>query len=527
MRNEHNAGQLNSPQLTDGDFVIEFFEAFCRATEGEHAGELMQLELFQKQLLLDLFELRPDYRRRYRKALIGMPRKNAKSYLGSGLALYLLIADGEPGAEVYSCAGDKEQAKIVFNSARRMVELEPELSSILKPYRDAIEYKATDSVYRALSAEAFTKEGLNPSGVIFDEVHVQPNRELWTVMTMGSGTRRQPLVVGITTAGYDLDTLCGELYLHGKKVESGEVEDPTFFFRWWEPKDPKCDYRDPKVWTEANPALGKFLYIEDLEDAVKPPTTENEFRRYRLNQWTTTAEAWLPFGAWDACKDESLNLDPALPVHVGIDVGLKHDSSGVVAAQKQSERTVIRGRIWENPFPPDDKRHGDWKLDIAEVEEYLRQLFLRFPVPACEIDGKVKPGPEFCYDPFFFERSAQLLEKSGAGLEGEDAAPFSPGLAMVEFPQTDSRMCPASQQFYQMIIEKVIAHDGDPGLKRHVGNVIADQKPRGTYRMSKPKGSKKKIDSAIAAAIAAHRAQEPAPEVRRSVYERRGIVSAG
>lgn len=509
---------------SDGGFVADFFESFCRHTEGEHEGELIRLEPFQRKLLEDLFELRPNGLRRYRKALVGMPRKNAKSTIGSGLALFGLVADNEPGAQVFSCAGDKDQAKVVFGSAKRMVEKEPELASILKTYRDVIEYPVTGSVYRALSAEAYTKEGLNPSMVIFDEVHVQPSRELWDVMNLGSGTRRQPLIVGITTAGFDPDTICGELYRYGKKVESGEISDPAFFFRWWEPADPKCDWRDPAVWAQVNPALGKFLYIEALEEASRQ-FPENVFRRYHLNQWTATAEAWLPFGAWGACEDKSLGLDPSLPLKVAIDLGLRHDSSAVLAAQVRDERVVLRARVWENPYSPDDRRHGDWKLDIAQVEEYLRQLFLKYPAPACEIDGKVKRGPEYCYDPAFFERSAQLLEAKGAGLEGAAADPFSAGLAMVEFPQTDSRMIPASQQFYQQIIEKKVAHDGDPALARHIGNVTAEQKPRGAWRMSKPKGSKKKIDAAIAAAIAVYRAQEPAPKVKRSAYATHRLVT--
>ena len=494
-------------RATDGDFVIDFAESLCRQTEGQHAGRLLTLAPWQKTLLRDLFVLRPDGRRQYRKALIGMPRKNGKSSLAGVLALYLLLMDGEPGAQVYSCAGDKDQARIVFKAARRMVELEPELSACLKLYRDAIEHPGSGSVYRAVSAEAYTKEGLNPSGVIFDELHVQPNRELWDVMTLGSGTRQQPLVVAITAAGYDKDTICGELYDYGKKVLSREIADDRFFFRWWEPTAANCDYRDRAVWAETNPALGDFLHVEDLEDALQKP--EAIFRRYRLNQWTSTAEAWLPHGAWDACRAPELDLDPRLPLHVGIDVALRNDSTAVVAAQKQGDRTVVRARIWENPYPLDDHRHGDWTLNIFEVEEYLRELSRAFLVPACAIDDEVKPGPEYAYDPAFFGRSAQVLE-------GE-------GLAMVEFPQHDSRMIPACQNLYQLVVEGTLAHDGDPALARHVANAAADQRPRG-WRLTK-KQSKRKIDAAIATAIAALRAQEPAPETPASVYEERGILS--
>lgn len=524
------------PPESDGEDVADFIQTFCRHIKGEHRGKRIELEPWQVDLLVDLFEIGDDGAWRYREALVGMPRKNGKSTLGAGIALYALVGAGEPGAEVYSCAGDKEQAKIVFGDAKQMVELDPELSGLLKVYRDAIEHPQSGSVYRALSAEAFTKEGLNPFFVIFDELHVQPNRELYDVMTQGSGTRWQAMLLAITTAGYDLDTICGQKYTYGQKVRSGEIADPSFFFRWWEPSRPDCDYRDPAVWTEANPGLGKFLHTKDLA-ALVAKTPQNVVRRYRLNQWTASAEAWLPFGAWDACAAPALELDSRLPLRVAIDVALRNDSTAVVCAQRQAVgaeyaprvhtsratdepaspsegphyRTVVRAKVWENPFQQDDPRHAEWSLNIFEVEEYLKGLRAAFPEPATTIDDAIMPGPEFAYDPAFFERSAQVLE-------GE-------GLAMVEYPQHDSRMVPASQGLYQLVVEGKLAHNGDPALARHVANAMADQKPRG-WRLTKPKGSRKKIDAAIAASIAAHRAQEPSPVVKRSVYEKRGMVTA-
>ncbi len=500
------------PPATDGPFVVEFIEAVCRRTEGRGAGQPLRLAPWQRDLLGELFELRPDGRRRYRQALIGMPRKQGKSTMGAGMALFFLLADGEQGAQVYSCAGDRDQARIVFGTAKKMVEMEPELSGRLKVYRDAIEHPASGSVYRVLSAEAYTKEGLNPSAVIFDELHVQPSRELWDVMTMGSGTRSQPIVIAITTAGYDLEgTICGEKYQYGKRVRSGEIVDPTFYFKWWEPSRSDCDYRDPAVWTECNPALGDFLHLEDLEQAAQQ-TAEHVFRRYRLNQWTATAEAWLPFGAWQACCDPSLELDPALPLRVGIDIGRFHDATAVVCAQKQGERIVLRSRTWSNPYPEGHTLHDSWSMNIFEVEEHLKALYAAFPVPATEIDGRVVPGPEFAHDPALFQRSPEVLEGFG--------------LAMVKYPQHSSYMVPACQGFYQLVMERKIAHDGDPILAQHIANATVDQTDRG-WRLTKPKGSRRLIDAAIAAAIASHRAQEPSPQPRRSVYEDHGLLVTG
>lgn len=493
---------------TAGPDVAEFIGTFCRTSKGEWAGRPLELQPWQRTLLDDMFALRPDGRRKHRVAYIGMPRKNGKSTICSALALYGLLADGEPGAEVYSVAGDKTQAGIVFEEAKNMVRADPDLSEMVRIMRYHMEVPSTRSIYRVVSADAGAQQGLNPSFVVFDEVHVQPSDELWGAMTLGSGTRRQPFVIGITTAGHDQNSVAYRLYQYGKRVTTGEIDDPTFFFRWWEPSREECDHRDPAVWAEANPGFGVLLKPEDFE-ATARQIPEHQFRRFRLNQWTATSDAWLPYGAWDACEDQALDLDPGLPTYVAIDVALRNDSTAVVCAQKQGGRTVTRARVWENPYQESDPRHKDWELNIFEVENHLRELRQRFPVPSTTIDDEVMPGPEFSYDPAYFHRSAAVLE-------GE-------GLAMVRFAQHDSLMVPASQTLYQLVVEGKLAHDGDPTLKRHIGNAVADQKARG-WRLTKPKGQRqKKIDAAIACAIAIYRAQL-APTIEPSVYEGRGLL---
>jgi phage terminase large subunit-like protein len=186
----------------------------------------------------------------------------------------------------------------VFGTGRRMVELDPELPGHLKLYRDAIEFPATGSIWRVLSAEAFTKEGLNPHQVIFDEVHAQPNRELWDVMALASGARTEPLMIGITTAGVrsdstGQDSLCYGLYQHGQRVASGEIDDPAFFMAWWEPADPESDHRLEATWREGNPGFDDLVAAEDFVSAVRR-TPEPEFRTKRCNQWVNTSATWLP-----------------------------------------------------------------------------------------------------------------------------------------------------------------------------------------------------------------------------------------
>lgn len=489
-----------------GDRAIGFIERFCSLGRGAEAASPIVLRPWQRQVLTDLLE-EEDGRRRYRTGLIGLPRKNGKSVLGAGLALYGLVADGEAGAEVYACAGDRQQARIVFGEARRIVQSSEALSRHVRVYRDVLEVPATHSIFRVLSADAKLQQGLTPHMVVFDEVHVQPSDDLWNAMVLGMGTRRNPLMVGITTAGYGEDSLLRRLYEYGKRLKSGEMVDTSFYFQWWEPST-FGDWRDPAQWREANPALGDYLRMDALEHDSRT-TAEAEFRRYHLNQWTASAQAWLPYGAWQECLDADARLDPALPLKVGIDMAYSNDAAAVVGAQVQGDRTVISLLgVWENPHPPDDRRHGEWKINVFEVEDLLRRVRAQYPVAAATVDGQARPGPEFAYDPAWFSRSAPVLEGDG--------------LTMVEFPQSDARMVPASQTLYQLVTEKRIAHAGEPALRRHVENAIADRRPRG-WRLSKS-NPRRKIDAAIALAIAAYRAQEPMPGRKASIYETRGVL---
>ena len=505
-----------SGKRSSGHRVIKFIEQHCVHPDGMWVGKRIRLEAWQRRLILELFEVGDDDLRRHRWALVGVPKKNGKTTLAACLALYFLLADGEPSPLVVCAAASDEQADLTFGAAKTMVKLSPTLSQLCTAFDKEIIVKDQPGArLRRVSAVAGTNDGLNIHAAILDELHEwvgAKGENVWNVLTNGTGARRQPIVLQITTAGYDLETVCGRQYEYGKRVRSGEIDDPRYYFHWNEAPE-GADHRDSAVWEAANPNYGVTVEESFFADQLSKKT-EAVFRRYFLNQWVAAAELWLPFGAWDACRSE-LELDSALPVCVGIDVALRNDSTAVVLAQRQQheagERTVVRARVWENPYPESHTLHHSWELNIFEVEEHLKELHRAYPAPACEIDGVVMPGPELSYDPMFFERSAQVLE-------GE-------GLAMVEYPQHDSRMIAASQSLYQLVVEGKLAHDGDPVLARHIGNAVADQKPRG-WRLTKPKGSRRKIDAAIACAIASFRAQQEPPKRQRSVYESRGLESA-
>lgn len=456
-------------ERSEGPYVIEFIEAMCKPTKT--AGHLV-LRDWQKTLINDLFLLRPDGLRQFRTAYIGMPRKNGKSTIGAALAVYGLFMDEPEGAEVYSVAGDRLQASIVFNEAKAMIEAEPELAGLARIYRQHIEVPSRRAIYRVLSADAPRAQGLNPSMVIFDEVHVQPNDDLWTAMTQGSGTRRQPLVVAITTAGFSRSSLAWRLYEHGRRVHSQEVSDPTFFFRWWEPKDQDADWRDPQVWAESNPAYGDFLYADDFA-AVIGSTPESQFRRFRLNQWTTTSEAWLPHGAWSGISDPGRLVRPDEPIVIGFDGSWSGDSTGMVGCTVQGQH-VFTIASWERPLD-----QPSWTVDVDDVEASLLDALRKYNVI------------EVTADPHEWRQQIQRWQKAKINI--------------TEWPTNSlQRIVPACSEFYKAVLGRTITHDGDPRLARHIGNAVVKVDRWGSRIVKN--SSEEKIDLAVAAIIARDRA---------------------
>jgi phage terminase large subunit-like protein len=498
------ANCLDCGAATDGADAVLFLEGSCYQSKGEWAGKRLVLMAWQKQLLNDLLVINPDTGlRQYRTAYIQMPRKNGKSTLLAGLGIFFQIADGERGAEVYAVAGDRQQARIIHTESKRMIEANPELRARLTPRVSVIE-GPDSSVFRVLSADAKLQQGLNPSAVLFDEVAVQPDEDLWSAMTLGSGVRRQPLVIGITTPGSDQQTLAGRLYEKGKRIESGEVEDPTFFFRCWEPPD-GANHHDPATWTAANPALaeGGFLKLADFEARVWD-TPESDFRRFRCGQWVESVMAWLPVGALEACIDKSVVLNPKLPLVVGLDIGLVNDASACAMTQMLPDgRVVVELATWRNPYSWDNPLHADWRTDLAGIREDLLALRKVFPKPAVKIDGRTMAGPAYCFDPHSFTESAQMLAEAG--------------LAMIEVDQTNATVVPMSRVLFDLIMQRRIVWDGDPILAEHFRNVLAI--PRGAgWWITKEKGSRKHIDGVRALLNALTQVMEPAPPERVGAF---------
>jgi phage terminase large subunit-like protein len=463
--------------------VVEFVEGFGRITKDSVAGSAggpLILRDWQKTLLEHLFAWDDDGLR-HRISLVGMPRKNGKSALGSVLGLYSLIL-GPRGAEVYSVAAEKEQARIVFQDAKRTVEASPELSAITKLYRDAIELPSFNSVYRVLSAESVTKEGLNPTTVIFDELHAQPDRELFDVFSLAMGSRgKLASLIAITTAGVRSDRsgrdgIAFNLYQYGQKIARGEEKDDTFFMAWWESEG---DHRLRETWDEANPGFGDLNAESDFESAIRR-TPEAEFRIKRCNQWVSSVETWLPAGSWDECAGE-VTLTDDDEIVLGFDGSYNGDASVIVGAVVPKVEgdpvKVFLVKAWEKDLEHDS---DDWRVDIGEVEDTVIDFCAKHRVR------------EIACDPFRWQRSMEVLENKG--------------LPVVSFPQSPQRMIKACARFYDAVADGKLVHDGDPLLSRHIGNTAVKLTPAGPHIKKENPNSPRKIDAAVAAILAHDRA---------------------
>jgi phage terminase large subunit-like protein len=477
----------------EGEVVIDFAEAFGVVTKDSvagKAGEQLHLRDWQKELIRHVFA-GDENGYRHAISLLLLPRKNGKSALGSIFGLYSLIL-GVRGAEVYSVAAEKEQARIVFADAKKMIEASEELTKITRLYRDAIELPAQGSVYRVLSAEAYSKEGLNPSAVIFDELHAQPNRELFDVMSLAMGARgRLATLIAITTPGVKTDStgqdsIAYTLYQYGQKVARREIEDSTFFMAAWE-APAEADHRLPETWRISNPGYGDICSAEDFESAVKR-TPEPEFRTKRCGQWVSSAVSWLPTGAWEACEGEVDYKDKEYII--GFDGSFSGDSTVLVGATIEPEPQVFMIQAWEK----DPNIHdNDWRVDILQVENKIREFVAENP--------KVK---EIVCDPYRWQRSMQLLAEEG--------------YPIVEYPSTNpKRMIPACQKTYDAVVDKKLKHDGNGLLARHLSNAVVKRDNLGVRIVKENRASSRRIDAAVAAVIAIDRALQVRIEPEQQV----------
>ena len=504
--------------------VEKFFETQLRYVEGEKAGQPFLLEEWQRKIVRDLFGwLREDGTRRYRVAYIEVPRKNGKSTFAAGIALALLLADKEQRPQVYSCAGDRDQARIVFNAARAMLERAHDvLKSKVELRQYQVRARANGGWYEACSADDYRGHGLNPHGIIFDELHVQPNRLLWDAMLSGRGARRQPLVVAITTAGHDRSSICWEMHQRAAAAIADPDSDPTFYGCIYGAGD-KDDWTSEEVWRKANPNLGVSVSLEFLREectaARNNPAHENVFRNLYLNQWTEQAVRWIPMEHWDACQsDGTLEDFEGEPCFMGLDLASTRDINALSMLFRRDGKYHAFCRYWM----PRECKDIRGKQDRAQAKRWAEQGFIQ------QTDGDVADYGVICAD------ICDLAERFDLQILGYD--PWGPARALAqqltasgfpadklrEFRQNIGSFAAPSKEFERLVTGHKIHHDGDPVLRWMVGNVAAERDRNDNIRPSKSR-SADKIDGVVATIMALGLALAE-EQAGASVYESGGSL---
>lgn len=435
----------------------------------------MKLRPWQVAIVRALFD-----NPRPRQGVVTLPRKNGKSLLAACLGLWGLLGDEAQGdgREVLIVASDERQASIVFNLARRMVELDERLDGVVQVFQTRLVHPASDSVLEFLPADGDRLQGRNPSLAVVDELHVV-EEATWDAMALAGGTRPHPLVVGITTAGADLDSVCWRLVEHGRRGG-----DPAFAFVEYRAPE-GCPIDDEQAWATANPALGDFLSADHLR-ATLGTTREATFRRYHLNQWVAGGGAWLAADLWATCTDATRVVADGDEVVLGFDGSYSGDSTALVACTAGPDPYLFVVGCWENPDDP------QWRVPRAEVDAAVATAFDRWTVRrmAC--------------DPFGWRSEIEAWE--GAYGEG----------VVVEWPSNSlPRIGPACDRFYQAVMEGSLTHDGDHSLARHMAHAHTKATTFGDVLVKDRRGSPRKIDLAVAAVMALDVAATCPPARRR------------
>ena len=506
------------------DYAVGFIECLCH-TKGTWAGKPFELIDWQERIIRDLFGiLKPNGYRQFNTAYIEIGKKNGKSELAAAVALLLCCGDGEERAEVYGCAADRQQASIVFEVAADMVRMCPALGKRVKilASQKRMVYLPTNSFYQVLSAEAYSKHGFNIHGVVFDELHTQPNRKLFDVMTKGSGdARMQPLYFLITTAGTDTQSICYETHQKAKDILEGRKIDPTFYPVIYGAKEDE-DWTDPEVWKRSNPSLGITVGIDKVQAACdsarQNPAEENSFRQLRLNQWVKQSVRWMPMDKWDACAApvDAEELKGRV-CYGGLDLSSTTDVTAFVLVfppTEEDESFAVLPYFWI----PEENLELRVRRDHVPYDVWQKQGFLMTTEGNVVHYGFIEKfieelGEKYNIREIAFDRwgAVQMVQN----LEGM-------GFTVVPFGQGFKDMSPPTKELMKLTLEKKIAHGGHPVLRWMADNIFIRTDPAGNIKADKEK-STERIDGVIALIMALDRAIRCGNDTSESVYENRGV----
>jgi phage terminase large subunit-like protein len=511
--------------IWDGDaarHAIAFF-SHLRHSTGEWANQPFELQPWQAFVIGSLYGWkRVDGLRRFRTAYVEVARKNGKSVMLAGTALYALVADDELGSHVYAAATTREQARIIFGEAERMVDASPALRARVTRTVNNLAVLPTSSWFRPLSADASKMDGLNVHFAAVDEVHEHPNAEIIQKLNTATGARRQPLIFEITTAGHDRQSICRQHHEFSVKVLESTVpaEASDSWFAYIATIDAGDNWMNPSVWIKANPSLGVTVKVEDLkrqvDEAREMPAQQNAIRRLRLNEWTEQATRWIDMGVWTDGSEQFDEEDLiGRTCYGGLDLARVNDLSSlalVFPPEKPDEKVKV---IWRHWCPSEDIlrrarrdrapytvwRDGGFLVategnttDFQFIEAEILELATRYNIL------------EVAYDRTFAGELVRNLQDEG--------------VTMVEFGQGFISMGPAAAEFMRLLIGRTLRHGGNPVATWCASNVSVRRDPAGNEKPDKER-STERIDAVVAAIMAVGRLQTAQGG---SVYEERGLL---
>jgi len=512
---------------------VVFCEEFCRQSKGKFAGEPLVLMDWQKyDVIMPLFGwLRPGRTRRFRRGYIEIPKKNGKSTLSSAVALYLLVGDEEPGAEIYVAAITRKQATIVQQESRRMVQKSPALDELLRivDYLKEIHYDATDGILSALSADVESHEGLNIHGGIVDELHAHKSRKMFSTLQFGGASRTQPLFFAITTAGkFDAASIGWEQHSTAERVMNGTQSDSWHFFpyiAWAGTKKRNC-WKNPKIHKRANPSYGVTIGEDFFQEQVAELTGNSagiiDFRRYRLNIWEQSVDAYLPMDDWLEMTDEIEERGlVGRACYGGLDLSTVDDIAAWALVFPPNEDDDFWYALVRSFLPQDTVLHrtqqanvpydawtADGWITTTEGNVIDYNAIKRAIVNDC---GRFKVA-EIGYDPWNSTQIAVELENDH-------------GLRMVEVSQIGKSLSEPTKKLLKLVKTHQFIHGNNPVLTWAAGNLIVKTDTNENVRPDKSKSSEK-IDPIVATVIAMNRAiTQAAPEESR--YETEGVRELG
>jgi phage terminase large subunit-like protein len=482
---------------------IEFIEKFCRQSKGEWIGKPLKLQLFQKAYISALFGFvdKDTKQRRFKETIFLCARKNGKSSLLSGIALYMMMADGEGGAEIYSIATKADQSRIIFSEAVNMIKQSPALAKYIKKRKTDMYMPITFSKMEPLASESKSLDGLNSHCVIIDELHAIRDRNLYDVMKQSMSARRQPMLVMITTAGTVRESIYDDIYDYAEKVVDGIIDDDRFLPVLYE-LDSRDEWTDCRMWQKANPGLGTIKKMEYLAEKVeRAKTNPKELPAVlckEFNVRATVAEAWLPFEAIN--NEEIFNIEEFRGSYAigGVDLSSTTDltCATIVLMKPEGNKKyvlqqyfmpdeIIESRAKEDKVPYDIwKNQGlltaceGFKVNYSDVTAWFMKLFNEYDIRPLWI----------YYDPWNSSYWVQEMKDYG--------------FQMVEARQGYKTLSQPMKELEADLRNKQINYNNNPILKWNFTNVVAKRDENDNIRPIKGKNQRARIDGAVSLLIA-------------------------